>query len=361
MKIALLGDIAFFGKFCLAENQNIKTYFQEAAFLLNKYDYVIGNLETPFADNCKPHGAKSAFIKANPINVELLKYLNISIVNLANNHIYDFGSAGYKLTKDILEKNNIQYFGIEGRGINIDDKSGKIALSGYCCYSTNPIGIDEGSGHGINPLNVSVVKEKMIANQKAGFYNIVSVHCGEEHVNLPNRNHLMMARQLAEVSPYTFYGHHPHVMQGIEKIKDSLIAYSLGNFCFDDVYTSKSKEPLIKQNDNNKSSFILELEVINDRLISYKPIPIYASDNTLIIGQESILNQINKYSQNLKIEKDEYENKRNEILSKYIQSRKSLRNFNWYFKRLNYQSFLILKAARVNAQKFKNNVLDYLN
>ena len=40
--------------------------------------------------------------------------------------------------------------------------------------------------------------------------------------------------------------HHPHVAQGIEMHKSSLIAYSLGNFCFDDVYTSVSKAPLVK-------------------------------------------------------------------------------------------------------------------
>ena len=28
-------------------------------------------------------------------------------------------------------------------------------------------------------------------------------------------------------------GHHPHVLQGIEKYKDGLILYSLGNFVFD--------------------------------------------------------------------------------------------------------------------------------
>ena len=33
-------------------------------------------------------------LRSDPINVEILKFLNIDIVSLANNHSYDFGRKG---------------------------------------------------------------------------------------------------------------------------------------------------------------------------------------------------------------------------------------------------------------------------
>jgi poly-gamma-glutamate synthesis protein (capsule biosynthesis protein) len=84
-----------------------------------------------------------------------------------------------------------------------------------------------------------------------------------------------MARKLSNVAPFVLYGHHPHVLQGVEEAKDSLFAYSLGNFCFDDVYTNKSSEPLVKMTNNNKESAILSLEYKDSKLIRHEMIPIF--------------------------------------------------------------------------------------
>lgn len=54
MKIALLGDIALFGKYDVNKNPDIYVYFEEIAKLLCKFDYVIGNLETPFTKKIVP-------------------------------------------------------------------------------------------------------------------------------------------------------------------------------------------------------------------------------------------------------------------------------------------------------------------
>lgn len=48
MKIALLGDIALFGKYDVNKNSDVYVYFEEVAKLLGKFDCVIGNLETSF-------------------------------------------------------------------------------------------------------------------------------------------------------------------------------------------------------------------------------------------------------------------------------------------------------------------------
>lgn len=360
MKIALLGDIAFFGKFSLKNNSNLYSYFEEVSKLLKSYDLVIGNLEPPFVTNQKEYGYKSAYIKSDPNNVELLKYLNVSIVNLANNHIYDYGFEGYELTKNILDKESISYFGVENKQLEIKFESNKLAIQGYCCYSTNPLGINITKQNGINELNYTEVHENLVKNIDKGFFNIIGFHCGQEHVNYPNFDHVLLGRKLAEKGSFVFYGHHPHVAQGVEIKNNSLLAYSLGNFCFDDVYTKKSKKPLIKQSDNNKESFILELTIENNSLVNHKIIPIFIGTKKIEIGSKSIKNKIIGYSEALLKTEQDYINFRSILLKEYIVNRKLMRNFNWYLKRLNYKSVFMILNSKKNSKKYFDNLKKYL-
>lgn len=357
MRIALVGDTAFFGKFSADNNPDIYSYFEEVKDLLKQFDLVVANLETPFINGQKTFGNKSAYLGSSIRNIELLKYIGINIVNLANNHIFDYGKGGFGLTKRILDENRIAYFGVEGKNVKIELNGNRIAFSGYCCYSTNPVGIGK---DGINELNYSEVKKSLINCHKEGYNNILSIHTGQEHINYPNYDHINFARGLTEFAPYVYYGHHPHVLQGVEEFNDSLIAYSLGNFCFDDVYTVKSKEPLIKQGDNNKSSVILSLEYNNNKLVSHSYIPIFQAKERLRIDKVEILNDLMKYSEMLNLEKSKYIIMRNAMFNNYIQSRKQLRNFQWYWKRLNIKSILMILSSRRNRRKYQENLKRYL-
>ena len=88
MKIALLGDVAFFGAFSSMDEKSISRNFKEVEPYLSKFDYVVGNLESPFSFYKKKYGAKSAYLCADKEAVKALKFLHVSAVNLANNHIY---------------------------------------------------------------------------------------------------------------------------------------------------------------------------------------------------------------------------------------------------------------------------------
>jgi len=357
MKIALLGDTAFYGKFSLKQGSP-KKILQKTAELLKSFDYVVLNLETPFAkDNAKQYGNKSAYIKSDPENIELLKYLGVDAVCLANNHMFDFGYDSFELTKKILSDNGIAYFGVENKDLKIELFGNKIAISGYCCFSTNPI---NATFKGVNPLEYKSVENKLKEDLSLEYASILSIHAGQEHVNFPNYDHIEMARKLSEVQPYVYYGHHPHVLQGVEKYNNSLISYSLGNFCFDDVYTNKSSQPLVKMSDNNKASAILSLEYEDSKLIRYELIPIF--DGQVCEGENrmNILQNIKEYSAHLSDKKSVYNEMRNQLVHSYLQSRKSKRNFNWYLKRLNYNSFKVIVNSYQNQKKYLKAIKNYL-
>lgn len=361
MKIALLGDIGLFGKFSI-ENKGAYDYFSDLAAELENYDYVIGNLETPLTDSSAPFGAKSAHIKADQKNVALLKFLNVSHANLANNHIFDYGVKGYLSTLELLEKQHIGIFGVDHRQCLIEDSNSKIALSGYCCYSTNGNGyLTDSKKYGVNILDGLTVERNLLDNQRQGFFNICSIHCGQEHVNKPNYDHVRLARKLAEKIPYVFYGHHPHVLQGVEEYKDSLLAYSLGNLCFDDVYTSKSQDPLVKQNENNNTSVILALTIKDNIIKEYKAIPLFDNGKKILTGNNpDIIDSLTSYSDFLNMPMNEYTTQRHTEISSYIQNRKKKRDLNWYMKRLNFNSIRMILNARINQKYYNRAVKKYI-
>lgn len=360
MKVALLGDIGLFGKYTI-ENSEIKEYFREVSNLLKTMDIVIGNLEVPICNTDIPKKGKSAHIRSSPENIELLKFLNITHVSLANNHLYDYGQKGYLETQENLNANGIKYFGIENKMEFIEEDENKIALSGYVCYSTNALGYLENNSIGVNELDFDKVQNNLCESDEKGYFNIVSFHIGEEHIHYPNMNHVKLARKLSDEIPYIFYGHHPHVLQGIETYKKSLHIYSLGNFCFDDVYTKKSAEPLVVQKQMNKESAIIILNIENNKLLSYETIPIFDNGVKVSMPKDGIIEEkIIKYSSYLNIEEGLYNQTRMEKLNEYISSRKQLRNFKWYMKRLHLNTFLMMKNAKKNYRKYKEVLLDKL-
>ena len=362
MKIALLGDIAFFGNLSSINNLEIESYFADISTLLGSYDYVVGNLETPFSHKKKAYGSKSAYICADPIDVRLLNILHVKAVSLANNHMFDYGKEGYELTKKTLLNNRIDYFGSEGKQLYVDINDNKLAFSGFCCYSTNPLLAVTPGRYGVNELNPLYVERMIKKNHEDGFLNIVSVHAGLEHVNYPSLDTIRLARRWANVCPYVYYGHHPHVVQGIEYFRESLIAYSLGNFCFDDVKQLNSDETLVELSENNRSSFVLELSIENNRVLGYKVIPIYIGKNKLELVPHNGDNIVELYTNPIKeLSPAEYINKRNTLLEAYFLSRKRKRDLKWYLKRMKYRYMRLLINAVWNRRKYNSLIVKYIN
>jgi poly-gamma-glutamate synthesis protein (capsule biosynthesis protein) len=360
LKIALLGDIGLFGKYSVRRGREVFRYFEDIAEYLSAFDYVVGNLETPLCEGLSRKGQKSAYINASPRNSELLNYLNISAVNLANNHVFDFGRAGYNQTTDSLEKIGVDYFGVDGREVLLRVGKARVAIHGYCSFNTNPLGVSREFGNGVNFLNLEQVVEAVKRHNRNDYLNIVSVHSGQEHVNYPSRDDIRMARFLSSYGPYVYYGHHPHVMQGYETCNDAVIAYSLGNFCFDDVYTERSKEPLVKQTRNNKSGLIAELEIDESAVRNFKFRTILADKDSLRLEPKGLAEALEEYCEALRDNSDVYDARRNALIAQFLSSRRNSRNLEWYMKRISLNSVGVIMRARINRFRYRMNVTRYL-
>ncbi len=351
MKIAFLGDLALFGRFCLKQNRDVFIYLENVAEYLKQHNLVVANLEAPFSEDARAYGAKSAHIRSAPENIDILKYLGITHVSLANNHMGDFGLEGFAGTKNLLEKSGIVHFGTGGNQVKIDGADARVALMGYCAYNTNPLLTTDHFKEGVNVLDVKHVIDDMDANTLEGYVNIISVHSGQEHVPMPSQEDVRFARGLARRSPYVYFGHHPHVIQGVEEWLGSTIFYSLGNFLFDDIYTPRNgTKPLITLSEANKTGLIATVEILGNRITDWSFIPLYLGRERLLIEDEVSnfdMQEINAHLAD--VYGVEYSNKRALCISEYLLGRKAKRNLSWYLRRLNLNSVgMILNARRNN-------------
>ena len=78
--------------------------------ILNKYDYVVGHLETFLTGN----EGENPLIRPMTTTPETLKFLeqiNVNLLSLASNHAYDYLVDGFQYTINVLDKKNIAYIG----------------------------------------------------------------------------------------------------------------------------------------------------------------------------------------------------------------------------------------------------------
>jgi poly-gamma-glutamate synthesis protein (capsule biosynthesis protein) len=267
--------------------------------------------------------------------------------------MYDYGRSGLEETIEVLEKNNIDWFGVNKKNILRVIQGDKISLSGFACYSTNGSGYRRKNGTlGINPLSYDLVVEQLEEDRKNNAYSIMSFHWGDEHTNYPKYEHIELARKIVNNKDVIIHGHHPHVIQGIQKYKNSIISYSLGNFIFDDCVSVNGKF-FLKQNEQNKKSFILEVEIENGTIIGTSPIGFRETNDAFeFFNIEKEIKEISsKLEQISSI--DEYENFRLMQIYKVRKDKFGKRDFAWLMSRLNYYSIGARITTEIRKRKYE--------
>jgi poly-gamma-glutamate synthesis protein (capsule biosynthesis protein) len=88
----------------------------------------------------------------------------------------------------------------------------------------------------VEPLDVHTATVAVAAAADGGGLVIVSVHWGGEYQASPSPRQRTVARALALAGADLVIGHGPHVLQRVEWVGETLVAYSLGNFLFDQPY-----------------------------------------------------------------------------------------------------------------------------
>ncbi len=251
---------------------------------LLKNGILIGNLETTISDNdLKPIKYKHDKIISPVYALDSLKSLGIRMVSVANNHIYDYGEKGLADTINNLEMKKIAYVGagknrkeaVNVKEIEINNiKAGVLARTFTCEAANSGFRDDE-------PQAAELDRNRLLEYVKSIRDNygllVIMLHFGYEYCEYPMYEDVLFCRKLVDAGADVIVGHHPHVVQGIEKYKNGIIAYSLGNFLFDTSDTDNMKA---------KESFILNIKInpaTNKRVINYSIYPTEISENGQVL------------------------------------------------------------------------------
>lgn len=232
---------------------NFDNNFEYVKKYIEKADLALCNLETTFAG-----GTYSGYpvFNAPESLAAALKKAGFDVALTANNHIMDKGLAGMKRTLEIARREGLETAGTYLEGEKdytiLEVKNVKIGIIAYLYETPSINAIPTINGNQIsgdawelmNTFNYATLDEDLqrvkesILNAKADGADIVVCyfHWGEEYQRSPNEYQQHMAREVAGYGADIVFASHPHVLQGMEMLKDENtgrkvpVFYSMGNF-----------------------------------------------------------------------------------------------------------------------------------
>jgi D-alanyl-D-alanine carboxypeptidase len=228
--------------------------FRFVADAIREADLSFGNLEGPVSDKGANVGSAYSF-RMNPQTADALASVGFDVVSLANNHIGDWSREALEDTMRRLHRAKVGY---AGAGWNSNETFQPVvydvrgARVGYLAFSdVGPtwLAADEAlSGVAALPAGtagISLVEKTVLQAAPSADILVVSFHFGKEYSAVPNARQVALAHAAIDAGARVVAGHHPHVVQNVEEYNGGVIAYSLGNFVFDQNFSPETMEGLM--------------------------------------------------------------------------------------------------------------------
>lgn len=219
-----------------------KSLFTDCDSLMRHADATIINLEGTCYDGDegelrKMTNPNTYFIFRTPgDHAERLAEAGVDAVGMANNHSFDFGLTGRRLTVENIRSVGVEVAGLRGmaEGCVLIRKGVRI---GYLAFAASCTRV-------LDMLNVAEVDSMLHVYREMSDLLVVSFHGGAEgvaHQHVPKAAETYVGERRGNVYDFAHHcidmgadivvGHGPHVPRALELYQGHLIAYSLGNFC----------------------------------------------------------------------------------------------------------------------------------
>ncbi len=214
-----------------------------------KPDLRLINLETSITTSPDFWPDKGINYRMHPANIPCLAAARIDCCVLANNHVLDWGIAGFTETMAVLSKAGLKGVGgghnlKEAEAPAIFEIPGKGRLLVYAgCFGSSGVPDDWAATRerpGLNLLpdlsesTVARIKEKVANSKKSGDVVIFSLHWGGNWgYAIPAAQRRFAHRLIDEAEVDAVYGHSSHHVKGIEVYRGKLILYGCGDFLND--------------------------------------------------------------------------------------------------------------------------------
>lgn len=211
-------------------------------------DFVFGNLEGPVTPKGPDVGSRFSFAMDSKILPVLINN-NFKMVSFANNHVGDRSNSGFADTLSNLDAVGLAYAGaarnkLEASTVKVVTTNG-IKIGFIACTDVGP---DWLAATASNP-GILLCKDAnlptIISTAKSQVdFLIFTAHWGAEYHPKSTRQ-TTLAHMAVDNGADMVIGHHPHVIQATEWYKDKFIAYSLGNFIFDQYFSTHTMHGLM--------------------------------------------------------------------------------------------------------------------
>jgi poly-gamma-glutamate capsule biosynthesis protein CapA/YwtB (metallophosphatase superfamily) len=271
------------------------------------YDLTVTNLEATVADSqTYGEGAGMMTFTAPAKALDGLQTAGIDGVSLANNHAMNGGDKNVTRMLDELDARKIGRFGVSPTASKPFAWSAKVKNTSitHLSYNSIPGSIDAtATSPGLIRLNlkpwgslsdveVERVKADIATTKKSTDVVIAWFHWGQEYTHQANDEQRRLAHAAIDAGADVVIGTHPHWTQGIEYYNGRIIAYSLGNFVFDQNWSEETKRSVAMEL-NFSGSNIVSASLLPAKIENYVQPRWLDTKETLY---STILRDIAKYS-----------------------------------------------------------------
>ena len=307
MSLVAVGDCLIHGAVYMDAKTGVDTYdfskmIELVKPMIQNYDLKYYNQETIIGGKNLKISHYPRFNSPDEIGDNMVD-LGFNMVSLANNHTLDKGEEGILYSNNYWKGKNVITAGTyssqeERDNVKIYEKNGiKYAFLAYTT-TTNGLSVPNGKEYLVNVYSQDQAKKDIDSIKNKVDVIIVSMHWGEEYVFDPTNSQKEIALYLSKLGVNLIIGSHPHVIQPVGYVNDTLVIYSLGNFLSGQRSMGIDKtiglmigmDIVVK---NNKVTF----ENINKSLLytysttydtNYKVYPFKDLDNSILNDYESL-------------------------------------------------------------------------
>ena len=200
----------------VAEEKGYGWFFSGLTELFGTDDLTLVNFEGTLTEQTQKKEKKYNF-KGPAEYTDILTLGSVEAVTIANNHTLDYGDAGRDETIANLEQAGLTVSG--GGVLGVFEKDGvKVGMTGYCFPYANG--------------KKDITKDVKALREMGCQIVIASFHWGSEYRDDFTAEQRSIGRAAIKAGADIVVGHHPHIVQGIERYDDSYILYSVGNLVF---------------------------------------------------------------------------------------------------------------------------------
>lgn len=241
MSLVGVGDALIHGAVYMDADNGDGTYdfrkmFTDIKPLIEKYDLKYYNQESIIGG--KKIGLSHYPRLNSPEEIgDNLVEIGFNMVGLANNHSFDRDEEGlqnsvafWKSKEGIITAGQNASFEEQNAVPIYEQNDIKFAFLVYT-MCTNGLSAPAGKEYYVNVYSdEKVAQDVKLARENGAEVIIVAIHWGEEYTHEPTSVQKSTAKYLSSLGVNLVLGAHPHVIQPVDYVGDTLVVYSLGNF-----------------------------------------------------------------------------------------------------------------------------------